>query len=122
MQSDEATVLIVEDDRNVLDITGFMLELAGYHVLTASNATDALSAVREHPDIGLVFTDVNMPGDMDGIEMLNELRRLGLSIPVLVVSGDVGGVEHRIGIRTSFLPKPYDRRQLLQAVEAALHS
>ncbi|MBB3225712.1 two-component system chemotaxis response regulator CheY [Luteibacter sp. Sphag1AF] len=120
MQSDEATVLIVEDDRNVLDITGFMLEMAGYHVLTASNATEALFAVGEHPDIGLVFTDVNMPGDMDGIEMVNELRRRGMLMPVLVVSGDVGGVEQRLGLHASFLAKPYDRQQLLEAVGGAL--
>ena len=57
-----APVLVVEDDRNVLDITSFVLESAGYPVLTAMNADEALAVLASHPEVGLVLTDVNMPG------------------------------------------------------------
>lgn len=113
-------VLVVEDDRNVLDITSFVLEMAGYDVLTAMNARDALVELGLHREILLVLTDVNMPGDMDGIELVRELRRQGNPVRCVVVSGDAYHAADRLGDLAPFLPKPYDRRSLLRAVEDAM--
>jgi len=117
---DATVVLIVEDDRNVLDITGLLLESAGYEVVTASNANEGLAAVARRPDIRLICTDVNMPGGMDGIAMIREVRRRGFDLRVLVVSGDIVDVRQRMDPGMLFLAKPYDRRSLLAAVEDAL--
>jgi DNA-binding NtrC family response regulator len=113
-------VLIVEDDRNVLDITGLLLESAGYEVVTASNANEGLAAMARRPDIRLICTDVNMPGGMDGIAMIQEVRRRGFDRRILVVSGDIGDARQRMDPDMAFLAKPYDRRALLEAVEHAL--
>ncbi|KJV29658.1 response regulator [Luteibacter yeojuensis] len=115
-----APVLVVEDDRNVLDITSFVLETAGYTVLTAMNADEALLVLSGHPEVGLVLTDVNMPGKMDGIDLVRELHRAGNPVRCVVVSGDALHACDRLGDLAPFLAKPYDRRSLLQAVGDAL--
>lgn len=113
-------VLVVEDDPNVLDITSYMLELEGYDVLTATNASEALGVLDVHDDVQLVLTDVNMPGDMDGIDLVRELHRRGKNLSCVVVSGDALNAINRLGKLATFLPKPYDRRSLLKAVSDAM--
>jgi CheY-like chemotaxis protein len=115
-----APVLIVEDDRNVLDITSFVLEAAGYAVLTAMNAEEALAILSGHPEVRLVLTDVNMPGKMDGIDLVQALHQAGNPVRCVVVSGDALHASDRLGDLAPFLAKPYDRRSLLQAVGNAL--
>lgn len=115
-----ASVLVVEDDRNVLDITSFVLESAGYPVLTAMNAEEALFMLNGHPEIGLILTDVNMPGTMDGIDLVRALRASGNPVRCVVVSGDALHAADRLGDLAPFLAKPYDRRSLLRAVQTAL--
>jgi CheY-like chemotaxis protein len=113
-------VLVVEDDRNVLDITSFVLENAGYAVLTAMSAEEALVVLALHPEVGLILTDVNMPGQMDGIDLVRDLRRSGNTVRCIVVSGDALHAGERLGDLAPFLAKPYDRRSLLTAVATAL--
>lgn len=109
-------VLIVEDDRDVRDITRYVLESADYAVITATNADEALAMLSGHPEIALVLTDVNMPGAMDGIDLVRELRRSGNPVRCVVVSGDAMHAAERLGDLAQFLAKPYDRRSLLTAV------
>ncbi len=116
-------VLVVEDDPGVLDITSYMLELEGYEVLTAMNANEALTLLAIHPEVGLVLTDVNMPGEMDGIGLVSELHRRGNPVSCVVVSGDALQATERLGKlgnSAAFLAKPYDRRSLLKAVGDAM--
>lgn len=116
-------VLVVEDDPNVLDITSHMLELEGYDVLTAMNANEALTLLAVHPEVDLVLTDVQMPGAMDGIELVRELHRQGNPVSCVVVSGDALQATERLGKlgnSAAFLAKPYDRRSLLKAVGDAM--
>jgi two-component system chemotaxis response regulator CheY len=113
-------VLVVEDDPSVLDITSYMLELEGYEVLTAINANEALTQLAEHPEVELVLTDVNMPGEMDGIDLVRELQRQGSRVSCVVVSGDALHATDRLGKMAPFLAKPYDRRSLLKAVGDAM--
>jgi two-component system chemotaxis response regulator CheY len=120
MTSPGLPVLVVEDDSTVLDITSFVLASEGYEVLTAMNAIEALDTLASHPEIGLVLTDVNMPGEMDGIELVRELRRQGSKVRCVVVSGDAKNASDRLGGLAPFLAKPYDRRGLLRAVSDAI--
>jgi CheY-like chemotaxis protein len=113
-------VLVVEDDPNVLDITSYMLELEGYDVLTAMNANEALTLLAAHPEVALMLTDVNMPGEMDGIDLVRELHRRGSQVSCVVVSGDALHALNRLGKLVPFLAKPYDRRSLLKAVDDAM--
>lgn len=116
-------VLVVEDDPSVLDITSYMLELEGYNVLTAINASEALKLLADHDEVGVVLTDVNMPGEMDGIGLVSELHRQGNPVSCVVVSGDALQATERLrklDHSATFLAKPYDRRSLLKAVGDAM--
>jgi two-component system chemotaxis response regulator CheY len=116
-------VLVVEDDLSVLDITSYMLKLEGYDVLTAINAREALTLLAAHQEVGVVLTDVNMPGEMDGIGLVSELHRQGNPVSCVVVSGDPQQATERLGKlgnSAAFLAKPYDRRSLLKAVGDAM--
>ena len=63
------TVLVVEDDPLVLLSAVAMIEDAGYDVLEATNADEAIALLEAHPQIRVVFTDIEMPGSMDGLKL-----------------------------------------------------
>jgi DNA-binding NtrC family response regulator len=113
------TVLLVEDDIDVMDVTSLLLEDAGYVVLQAKNATQALRLAEEHPDIGAVFTDVNLREGLNGIELAYELRARGNWASVVVVSGDLGWADTPLKEDMRFLSKPYGRKTLLAVVHEA---
>lgn len=113
------TVLLVEDDIDVMDVTSLLLEDAGYLVLQAKNATQALRLAEEYPDIGAVFTDVNLREGLNGIELAYELRARGNWASVVVVSGDLGWADTPLKEDMRFLSKPYGRKTLLAVVHEA---
>lgn len=84
-ESVKETILFVDDEESILDITGEYFRHKGYHVLTAGNGRDAL-AILETQAIDCCFTDINMPG-MDGLQLAEEIRRIDVSIPVVVMTG-----------------------------------
>jgi CheY-like chemotaxis protein len=117
MESDSArsTILIVDDDPDILEYAGWVLEEHGYTVLTAPNAASALLMLRSNDRIDLLFTDLVMPGS-DGVELA---RRAGEEVPgirVLFTTGystDPAPSGH-------LLKKPYGPHQLAGAIAAAL--
>ncbi|NJD19923.1 MAG: response regulator, partial [Gemmatimonadetes bacterium] len=117
------TVLVVEDERLVREVTERVLARNGYRVLAASNAAEALAAeASERGPIHLLLTDVVMPG-RDGRALAEEIRRRRPTIAVLFVSGYSDEVISRRGgleEGTSFLAKPYRPGELLQKVRGVL--
>ena len=81
------TVLVVEDDADVRVVASALLENLGYSVLEAESGHAALKVIEQDPAIDLVFTDVIMPGDMNGIDLVRELRSRRVGVPVLLTSG-----------------------------------
>jgi CheY-like chemotaxis protein len=61
-------VLVVDDEPLIRMNAAAMLEDAGFGVLEAADADDALAVLDNHPEIGVLFTDINMPGSMDGLD------------------------------------------------------
>jgi DNA-binding NtrC family response regulator len=122
--SDGASILLVDDNDDARITVARILEMAGYGVVQAPNARVASALLKENvPD--LVITDMFMP-EGDGVEMLNELREREPKIPVIAISGggirqgvDVLAVAGRLGAK-QVLYKPFARRQLLDAIAAAL--
>jgi len=119
--SDAAIVHVVDDDKAMRDSMAFLLRAENFQVQTYADAADFLNAL---PQIkaGCVVTDVRMPG-MSGIELLQRLRDLKVSLPVIVVSGhgDVPlAVEAMKTGALDFIEKPFDDNVFLRAVRAAL--
>ena len=116
-----STVLVVEDDAAVLDVTGVMLRRHGYVVFEAATGADAMQICsKEHID--LLLTDVVMPG-VSGPELADALQLVDKTLPVLFMSGDIGG-SHGSGSLLNpgraLLQKPFDEPTLIAAVAEVL--
>lgn len=112
-------IMVVEDDADIMAVTSMLLEDEGYEVIQASQASEALECARQHPDIDVVFTDVNLREGLNGIELARNLRAEGSHASMIVVSGDLGWAQTRLDPDMRFLAKPYTRKDLIQAVTEA---
>jgi CheY-like chemotaxis protein len=119
------TVLVVEDDVGVRTLVRRLLQAAGYEVLAARQGQEGLDMFRQHTEtIDLVLTDVVMP-KLRGNQLAEEIRALRPGIRIAFMSGYAGGTVIRSGLQdraTSFLAKPFTKRQLLELVRDALKS
>jgi CheY-like chemotaxis protein len=118
------TILVVEDEPAVRDMTTQLLERAGYQVIAVAGGPEALAATAENPPIDVLVTDVIMPA-MSGIylaeQMLDRYPRIG----VVLLSGytaETLDLERVTARGALFVPKPVTSNQLLQAVQRALAS
>ncbi len=113
------TLLLVEDDPAVRGICGAFLRSAGYEVVAVENAEAALRALRETPDIALVFSDLMLGSGRSGRQLADEIARLDPGLPVLLTSGhEADPSPGEAGI--AFLRKPYRREHLLATVRRLL--
>lgn len=119
------TILVVEDDELVRNMVLAILGMDTYHVLTASNAAEALHLVRSTTErIHLVITDVVMPG-INGRELVEQLKTVRSNLKVLLISGYTNGLLGKSGDLESgldFLPKPFGANTLLIKVRQLLNS
>ncbi|MEQ8515368.1 MAG: response regulator [Chromatocurvus sp.] len=116
-------ILVVEDDALVREHLCRQLRDLGYRVTAASHGTEALQAVRQHADIDLLFTDVVMPGGMNGRELAESVGRLRPDLKVLYTSGYTeNAIVHqgRLDPGVELLSKPYRRRDLAAKVRKVL--
>jgi CheY-like chemotaxis protein len=118
------TVLVVDDDREVRELAAAVLELAGYHVLEAGSGDEAQRLLISHPDlrVDVLFTDVVMPGTLDGVDLANAARALRPGLQVLFATGFASLVrDHRHhDMHAPVLRKPYRASALCRAVGALL--
>lgn len=112
---DELLILVVEDDASLRYLAQLVMEGAGAQVLTAANATEGLAMVEAHPSISAIFSDINMPGPINGHEMVVELRRRGIRIPALLVSA-AWQAETALPDATRFIAKPYRAAELKRQI------
>lgn len=90
-----------------------LVEEAGFIALEAANADEAVALLEQRSDIGVVFTDVDMPGSMDGLKLANAIRDRWPPVEIIVTSGHVRLSDVDLPQRTVFFPKPYDSRQIV---------
>jgi two-component system, cell cycle sensor histidine kinase and response regulator CckA len=119
------TVLLVEDDETVRDVTARMIRELGYSVLTAGNVADAIECVARHAGrVDLLLTDVVMPGG-SGRELAEALTADDPRLAVLYTSGYTADVVLRQGLvqeAVAFLPKPFNQPALAEAIRRTLDS
>jgi DNA-binding NtrC family response regulator len=108
MADGRTTVLVVEDEVLIrLDIV-FALEDAGFDVLEASNVAEAVEVMTEHPEIRAVFTDVDMPGSMDGLKLAAVVFARWPQTKIIVTSGHRKVTAADIPASSRFFSKPYN--------------
>lgn len=117
---DGRTVLVVDDQKDLLDVLTAMLEAAGAEVAPSTEPADILAAIEGDPSAwDLVITDYDMPG-MTGAELVEAISALAPKVPVLLVTA-LAGISGRAGTQfDAVLAKPVDRAALVMAAEAAI--
>jgi two-component system response regulator FixJ len=116
-----ASVFVIDDQEAVRDALGEMLRVFGYQVETYASA-DAFLRALSNPRPGCIVADVRMPG-MDGIELVRELSRRKISLPVVLISGHADVPMAVAAIKSGaedFIEKPVDDRHLLAAINRCL--
>ena len=117
------TVLLVEDNDLVRQSAVQQLREAGYEVLPAADASQAIEWLASNQRIDLLFTDIVMPGEMNGVELAQEARRMHPDLPVLLTSGYNEASDHRdsqLPAGMEMLTKPYRREVLLNQLTTML--
>ncbi|MGE5772951.1 MAG: MASE1 domain-containing protein [Hyphomicrobiales bacterium] len=115
----QGTVLVVEDSRDVADVTSALLEQLGYRVVRAENATEALRHLQQGIEFNLLFSDIVMPGAMDGIGLAQACREQYPDLPVLLTSGFSDAAQAADG-RFDILRKPFELSVLERAIEQVI--
>jgi CheY-like chemotaxis protein len=122
------TVLVVDDEPDLVDFAKQTLVTLGYRVLVAGNAKEALGKIKKYPDIDILFTDVVMPGGMNGLELTEHALSQIPGLKVLMTSGfsdKIPRSNRHNHLLKSQLVKPYRRndmaRRIRQVLDHELH-
>jgi CheY-like chemotaxis protein len=111
-----AIVLVVEDEPlQRMDLVD-LVEAAGYEALEAWDAESAVAILETRPDIRVVFTDVDMPGSMDGLKLAAAVRRRWPPIEIIVTTAGLTPDPGTLPARSLFLPKPIKARDAIEAM------
>jgi CheY-like chemotaxis protein len=113
----KAVVLIVEDEALIRIAAANFVEDAGFEVLEAANADEAVVLLETRADIRIVFTDVDMPGSMDGIKLAAAVRRRWPPVEIIVTSGAVNVRVDDLPERGVFFRKPYNEREIVATMQ-----
>ena len=116
------TILVVEDDRLVREYVVSQLTALGYPIVSARNAREALDIMQSGIHVDLLFTDIVMPGGMDGMQLATAARRMRPSLAVLFTSGYSENLLADEYARGEFclLKKPYRRNVLAERLRHVL--
>ena len=115
-------VLVVEDETLIRMMLVDELEDAGFEVIEAENADAAMASLNGHPEIGVVVTDVRMPGSVDGLGLATWMRENRPSVPIIITSGfatppDVQSINPAIA---GIVAKPYKPQEVADQLNAII--
>ena len=117
MQKSKIVVLVVEDEPLVRMTAVDAVEEAGFEALEAANADAAIAILEKRNDIRILFTDINMPGSMDGMKLAAAVRGRWPPIEIIVTSGRYRIQESQLPERGVFLPKPYRTDDVIETLQ-----
>jgi CheY-like chemotaxis protein len=109
-------ILIVDDEMLIRWGAVQIAEDAGFEVIEAANADEAIEILENRSDIRIVFTDIRMPGSMDGLKLARAVRDRWPPIKIIVTSGHEYPSEDDLPEGGRFFPKPYDPPQIQAAL------
>jgi len=117
---EKTVILVVEDEALIRMEAVQMLEEAGFVAVEASNADDAMRILGLRSDIRAVFTDINMPGTIDGMRLARLVRGRWPSIHVFLTSGRVSPNEEEFPANGRFIRKPYEAGHVIAMIRDLL--
>lgn len=102
-------VVLVVDDEVLMRLNAVeALQEAGCRTYEACEADEAMAMIESHPDISVVFTDINMPGERDGLALASQVHDVRPDIQLIITSGQERPAPDQIPDDGQFIPKPYD--------------
>ena|SRR6195952_1389306 len=122
MSEECIAVLVVEDEILVRMNIVAALEDEGFEVLEASNSTEAIEMIEQNPHIRALFTDVDMPGTMDGLRLAVFVRDRWPPIKIIVTSGHRVIEVGTLPVAGTFLPKPYRPEVVIASIRELVAS
>jgi two-component system, response regulator PdtaR len=120
MASRRPVVLVIEDEPIIRMGALDLLIDAGFEAIEACSADEAIRILENRPDIHLVFTDVEMPGTMDGIKLAHYIRGRWPPVKLILASGKMIADASHLPPGARFFHKPYYGREIIQAVTGML--
>jgi two-component system, response regulator PdtaR len=115
-----SAVLLVEDEPLIRMVVTDYLAEQGVMVLQASGAADALDILEHRSDVGVLFTDINMPGLLDGADLAQAVAQRWPQLRLLLTTGKEMPSLARIPVGCEFVPKPFDLEKLSLRIHALL--
>jgi two-component system, response regulator PdtaR len=115
---EKPVVLVVEDEALIRLQTADAIADAGFEVLEAADADAAIAMLETRSDIRVVFTDVHMPGSMDGLRLVQIIRDRWPPVLLIVTSGKAALRDADLPAGGRFIPKPYDDDQVINTIRA----
>lgn len=120
MHSSDAVILVVEDEILIrMDVVDQLTSL-GHSVIEASTGREALEALSKGVGVRILFTDVDMPGDLDGLMLAHEVSRTRPEIGIIITSGKTALGEDALPEGSRFYPKPYAPATVHAAIQEML--
>jgi CheY-like chemotaxis protein len=115
-------VLIVEDEPLLRMLAVDVVEEAGFVGLEARNADEAVALLSSRPDISVLFTDIDMPGSMDGLELAHAVRKRWPLIKILIASGHIRLQLSELPSNSCFVGKPYKAAAIVAELRSLVGS
>jgi len=115
-------VLVVEDDELVRTLAVEVVEEAGFVAIEAANADEAILILEHRTDVALVFTDIDMPGSMNGLKLAHAVRSRWPPIKIAIVSGKLNLSDAELPSNSLFFAKPYPVSRMIYELRLLLFS
>ena len=113
-------VLVVDDEAVLRLLAADVLEDSGFRVVEAEDAIEALKVLADYPGVRVLFTDINMPGALDGLDLAREVHARWPDIKLVVTSGRPRPTDKEIPDDGRFVAKPYSPDSLVREIRKAL--
>lgn len=113
---ENTSILVVDDEALIRMATTYIVEDAGYCVVEAANADEAIIILERCSDFAAVLTDINMPGSMDGLQLSRLIRDRWPLIGLVVTSGRFVAKAAQMPVGVHFISKPYTPNEIVSAL------
>lgn len=116
--AEKPVVLVVDDEPIIRMYAALLVEEAGYLAVEAATADEALAILEQRDDVRILFTDVEMPGSLNGLQLVEVVREKWPPIGLMVTSGHVRVDPQKLPERARFFRKPYTESEIIRTLKS----